>query len=92
MKSYSQDLINKIKKNRVNVSIFGVGYVGIKLVLALANKNCVVSCFDKDDKKIKQISSGISPFSYISNKEIREVKKNIIFQSLCIKSKHIEFR
>jgi len=80
MKSYSQELINKIKKNRVNVSIFGVGYVGIKLVLALANKNCVVSCFDKDDKKIKQISSGISPFSYISNKEIREVKKNIIFQ------------
>ena len=49
MKSYSQELINKIKKNRVNVSIFGVGYVGIKLVLALANKNCVVSCFDKDE-------------------------------------------
>ena len=54
MKSYSQELINKIKKNRVNVSIFGVGYVGIKLVLALANKNCVVSCFDKDDKKLNK--------------------------------------
>tara|TARA_Y100001958_G_C21243139_1_gene571770 strand:+ start:824 stop:2122 length:1299 start_codon:yes stop_codon:yes gene_type:complete len=80
MRSYSQELITKIKKKKVNVSIFGVGYVGIKLVLALAKKNCNVSCFDKDDKKIKQISSGISPFSYISNREIREVKKNIIFQ------------
>ena len=79
MRSYSQELITKIKKKKVNVSIFGVGYVGIKLVLALAKKNCNVSCFDKDDKKIKQISSGISPFSYISNREIREVKKKYNF-------------
>lgn len=80
MRSYFFKLNNKIKKKNINVSVFGVGYVGIKLVLALAKINCKVSCFDKDNKKIKRISSGISPFSYISNKEIKSVKKNIIFQ------------
>ncbi len=79
MKSFLFELNNKIKKRKINVAIFGVGYVGIKLVLALGKKNCLVSCFDKDNKKIKKISKGISPFSYISNKEIKNVKKNIIF-------------
>jgi len=79
MQNYFQELNNKIKRRKVKVSIFGIGYVGIKLVLALAKKNCSISCFDKDVEKIKKISKGISPFSYISNKEIKDVKKNLIF-------------
>lgn len=79
MQNYFQELNNKIKRRKVKISIFGIGYVGIKLVLALAKKNCSISCFDKDVEKIKKISKGVSPFSYISNKEIKDVKKNLIF-------------
>ena len=79
MKNYLFSLNNKIKIKKINVALFGVGYVGIKLVLALCKKNCLVSCFDKDNEKIKKISKGISPFSYISNKEIKSAKKNMIF-------------
>ena len=79
MKNYFLELNNKIKKHNVKIAIFGIGYVGIKLVLALAKKNCLISCFDKDSKKIRKISKGISPFSYISNKEIKDVKKNLFF-------------
>ena len=38
IKSYLFELNNKIKKRKINVAIFGVGYVGIKLVLALGKK------------------------------------------------------
>ena len=79
MKNYFLELNNKIKKRNIKISIFGIGYVGIKLVLALAKKNCLISCFDNDAGKIKKISKGISPFSYISNKEIKDVKKNLFF-------------
>lgn len=80
MNTYFKNLLNKIQKKHINISIFGIGYVGIKLVLAFAGKNCTVSCYDQDRKKIKKISKGISPFSYISNKEIKNIKKKLIFE------------
>ncbi len=80
MENYFKNLEKKINKKKLKVSIFGVGYVGIKLVIALAKKNCLVSCFDQDLNKLKKISKGVSPYSYISNKEIKSVKKKIIFE------------
>ena len=80
MENYFKNLEKKINKKKLKVSIFGVGYVGIKLVIALAKKNCLVSCFDQDLNKLKKISKGVSPYSYISNKEIKSVKKKLIFE------------
>ena len=54
MISYYQNLEKKFKKKQINVAIFGVGYVGIKLVLALAKKNCQILCFDNDKDKLKK--------------------------------------
>ena len=51
MNDYFKNLSSKIKKKQINIAIFGIGYVGIKLVLALAKQNCNVSCFDKECEK-----------------------------------------
>ena len=40
MNIYFQNLLKKIKNKQINIAVFGIGYVGIKLVLALAEKNC----------------------------------------------------
>ena len=45
-------LIQKIKKQNLNIGIIGVGYVGIKLVLAFAKYKNKIYCFDSDQKKI----------------------------------------
>jgi UDP-N-acetyl-D-mannosaminuronate dehydrogenase len=45
-------LSKKIKKQNLNVGIIGVGYVGIKLVLAFAKNKNKIYCFDSDQKKI----------------------------------------
>ena len=55
MIQYYQNLEKKIKKKQINVAIFGIGYVGIKLVIALAKKKCQVLCFDNDKTKLKKI-------------------------------------
>ena len=54
MNIYFQNLLKKIKNKQINIAVFGIGYVGIKLVLALAEKNCNVTCFDQDKKKVKE--------------------------------------
>ncbi len=79
MNDYFKNLSSKIKKKQINIAIFGIGYVGIKLVLALAKQNCNVSCFDKDKNKLKIISKGKSPFSYIPDSEIKKIKKRLFF-------------
>ena len=80
MIQYYQNLEKKIKKKQINVAIFGIGYVGIKLVIALAKKKCQVLCFDNDKTKLKKISKGKSPFSYIADKEIKKIKNKLIFE------------
>ena len=79
MNSYFINLKSKIQKKTINISIFGVGYVGIRLVIAFAKKGYKVHCFDQDYNKLKKLSKGLSPFSYISNKEIKDIKKNLKF-------------
>ncbi len=81
MTNYFQNLLKKIKNKQINIAVFGIGYVGIKLVLALAEKNCNVTCYDQDKKKLKKISEGKSPFSYIPDSDIKKIKKKLFFEN-----------
>lgn len=81
MNNYFQSLLKKIKKKQLNIAVFGIGYVGIKLVLALAEKNCNVTCFDQDKKKLRKISESKSPFSYIPDKTIKKIRKRLFFEN-----------
>ena len=74
-------LNSKIKKNKCLVGIVGVGYVGIQLIIQFNNKKIKTIGFEKDIKKTNLLKQGLSPYSYIKNKNIRNVKKFSTFQN-----------
>lgn len=45
----------------MNISILGVGYVGLVSGVCLAEKGKVIFCIDKDRDKIKKIKEGVPP-------------------------------
>ena len=52
MSIYTKTLLNKINNRSLNIGVIGVGYVGIKLVLAFAKNKKKIYCFDSDQNKI----------------------------------------
>lgn len=74
---FKKELIKKIKNKSLNIGIIGIGYVGIKLVLAFSKGNNLIYCFDSDIKKIKLLRKKKSPFSYIENSEIKNACRHL---------------
>ena len=72
MNNYQKILSNKIKRRSLNIGIIGIGYVGIKLVLAFSKGSNTIYCFDNDKNKINFLKKGKSPYSYINDKEIKK--------------------
>lgn len=68
-------ILKKIRNKSINIGILGIGYVGIKLVLAFAKNKNKVYCFDSDVKKIRNLTKGVSPYSYIKSSEIKKKLK-----------------
>lgn len=77
MSIYTKTLLNKINNRSLNIGVIGVGYVGIKLVLAFAKNKNKIYCFDNDQNKIGILKKKRSPFSYIRSKEIAQKLKYI---------------
>lgn len=72
MNNYQKVLSDKIKRRSLNIGIIGIGYVGIKLVLAFSKGSNIIYCFDNDENKINFLKKGKSPYSYINDKEIKK--------------------
>lgn len=66
------DLIAKIKNKSVAVGIIGMGYVGLPLGLAFADKKINVLGFDLDNKKINMLNKGKGYLKHISNNKIKK--------------------
>lgn len=81
MNNFIKIIENKIILKKINIAIIGVGYVGIKLALAFAEKKINVFCYDNDKKKLKLLKSKKSPFSYIEDKEIKKNSKYLNTQN-----------
>ncbi len=75
MNHFVKTLNNKISKRSLKIGIIGIGYVGIKLVLAFSKGKNFIYCFDQDKDKINLLERGISPYSYIKNSEIKNKLK-----------------
>lgn len=66
------DIIAKIKNKSVAVGIIGMGYVGLPLGLAFADKKVNVLGFDLDNKKINMLNKGKGYLKHISNNKIKK--------------------
>ena len=79
IKKYFNNLHKKIQSKKSIVGVVGVGYVGIQLLIQLSKQNFKTIGFDKDKNKLSKLSTGESPFSYISNQKIKSLKKKCFY-------------
>ena len=60
--------------NKLHISIIGLGYVGLPLLLEISKKFLTVG-FDKNKKKIAQLKSSIDITGELSKSQIKDLKK-----------------
>ena len=65
-------ILEKIKNKSVVVGIVGMGYVGLPLGLAFANKKINVLGFDLDDKKINLLNKSKGYLKHITDDKIKK--------------------
>lgn len=65
--------MKKIQNAEAVIGIIGLGYVGLPLALAYAEKNFQVLGFDVDTNKIKALKSGTSYISHIDAGNVKQV-------------------
>ena len=75
MKLYDK-LINKEEK----LALVGLGYVGMPIAVAFANKNINVIGFDLNKEKINLYKSGIDPTNEVGNEAIKNTKIEFTFE------------
>ena len=73
---YKNKLINKLDNNDATISIIGLGYVGLPLALAFANKGFRVLGVDIDKKKVDALNNCQSYIQHIDNNLLEKVIKN----------------
>lgn len=66
---------------RARVGIVGLGYVGLPLVLSLADKGFTVAGFDVDQERVAQLNNGNSPIKHIDGAHIAQIRQNEQFEA-----------
>jgi UDP-N-acetyl-D-glucosamine dehydrogenase len=66
-----EKLINLLRSKKAVVGIFGLGYVGIPLMIRYAEIGFRVIGFDIDGEKVKKLNQGRSYIEHISDKRIK---------------------
>jgi nucleotide sugar dehydrogenase len=67
-------------QNKIKISVVGLGYVGLPLAIAFAEKGFNVTGFDLNQSKIDKYLQGIDPTNEVGNDKIKNVK-NLKFTS-----------
>ena len=67
-----EDLIQDIQKKRANISVLGLGYVGLPLAVTFANAGFNVTGIDPVEEKVDMINRGESYISDITNAQLRK--------------------
>ena len=70
------NLLTKIQNGKAIIGIIGLGYVGLPLALAYAEKDFKVSGFDVDLNKVKTLNSGQSYISHIDGIKVKQAVKS----------------
>ena len=61
-------------KDKVKICVVGLGYVGLPLAIAFAEKDFSVIGFDLNQEKIKKYLEGIDPTNEVGNDKIKNIK------------------
>ena len=70
------NLLTKIQNGKAIIGIIGLGYVGLPLALAYAEKDFKVLGFDIDLNKVKTLNSGQSYISHIDGIKVKQAVKS----------------
>ena len=60
-----KEIIHKIEKKKIRISIIGLGYVGLNLMINFAKNNFLVNGYDIDKKKILKLKKIFLPFTIL---------------------------
>ena len=67
-------MINKIKSKEISISVVGLGYVGLPLAVAFAEKGVNVVGFDVSESKIQAYKNGIDVTCEVGNERLKQVE------------------
>ena len=73
-------MINQLKKKKEKISVIGMGYVGLPLAVAFAEKGINVVGFDINQSKIDEYIAGHDSTEEVGDERLQKVK-NILFTS-----------
>ena len=77
MKKQNLELYQKLITKNAHISIIGLGYVGLPLLLALGKEGFSVTGIDIDNEKVTKLKQNTSYISDISNKELLDAINKI---------------
>src|SRR5579872_4077064 len=63
-------LLEKIKRHEAKVTVIGIGYVGLPLVVEVARAGFMVTGYDKSEEKVRSVAAGKSYIKDISDQEL----------------------
>lgn len=70
------DLNRKIKSKKANIGIVGLGYVGLPLAVAFAEKGFQVTGIDTDQSKVSKLNKGLSYVMDVPSKTVERLVKS----------------
>jgi len=68
-----EELLTKIKENKVKVGIIGLGYVGLPLAVTFAKAGITVLGFDTNRRKVELIEKGENYIKDIKDEDLKKV-------------------
>ncbi|CAO5675707.1 MAG: UDP-N-acetyl-D-glucosamine 6-dehydrogenase [Holosporales bacterium] len=74
-------MINLLLENKASLSVVGLGYVGLPLAVAFAEKGLSVIGFDVSKEKIKSYQNSIDVTHEVGSEKLENVKKKLHFTS-----------
>lgn len=73
-------MLQNLKEGKLKIAVVGMGYVGLPLAVAFAEKNLTVIGFDINSEKIEVYKKGIDPTHELGDERLKKVK-NIQYTS-----------
>lgn len=76
-----ENLAIKLKEKRATLSVIGLGYVGLPIALAFANRGVQVVGFDIQEEKVSQLKDGIDLTGECSREDLGRARDFLKFTS-----------